>query len=53
MELVTERGSIRPTPVRVDRRSIVAVDGGPILANGDGHTITDDDVQGLRHADHR
>lgn len=53
LELDTEGDSIRLTPVRPRSRSIVEVDGWPVIAPASGHTVTDADVQRWRDADQR
>ena len=53
LELNTEGDSIRLTPVRQRARPIVEVDGWPVIAPADGHTVTDADVQRWRDADQR
>lgn len=45
LELDTEGDSIRLTPVRERSRSIVEIDGWPVIAPAEGHTVTDADVQ--------
>lgn len=53
LELDIEGDSIRLTPVRQPSRSIVEVDGWPVIAPAAGHTVTDADVQRWRDADQR
>lgn len=53
LELDTEGDSIRLTPIRPRSRSIVDVDGFPVIAAAEGHTVTDADVQRWRDADQR
>lgn len=53
LELDTEGDSIRLTPVRERSRSIVEIDGWPVIAPAEGHTVTDADVQRWRDADQR
>lgn len=53
LELDTDGDSIRLTPVRARSRSIVEVDGWPVIAAAAGHTVTDADVQRWRDADQR
>ena len=53
LELDTEGDSIRLTPVRRRSRTIVEIDGWPVIAPAEGHTVTDADVQRWRDADQR
>ena len=53
LELDTEGDSIRLTPVRRRSRTIVEIDGWPVIAPDEGHTVTDADVQRWRDADQR
>lgn len=51
--LDVEGGSLRLTPLRARSRTIVEVDGWPVLAAVDGVHTTDADVQRWRDADQR
>ena len=53
LELLTEGGSIRLSPVGLDHRSIVEVNGTLVLARTEGHTVTGADVRRWRDADQR
>lgn len=48
-----DREIIRLTPVRQSRRKVVELDGWPVIAPGEGHTVTDADVQRWRHTGQR
>lgn len=48
-----DRETIRLTPVRQSRRKVVELDGWPVIAPGEGHTVTDADVQRWRHTGQR